>query len=344
MWRSSASRLIFRPEDGLKVQAWGTLEVYEPQGRYQLIVTRMRPAGVGDLQKAFEDLKRRLAKEGLFDLDRKRSLPEYPEIIGLVTSETGAALQDMKSIAARRWPAAKLLLKSVRVQGDGAAAQIAEAIREYSQESAVDVIVTGRGGGSLEDLWAFNEEVVARAIFESAIPVVSAVGHEVDFTIADLVADLRAPTPSAAMELVLPNRVEVARNVIELRSRMHRQVQDQLRYSRSELQKLASHWALREPVNVLRAASQRTDDLDSRMTSAFSRLVGDRRTELNRIRELILALHPQRVLDRGYSIVRDSSGAILRNAACIKPQTEVDITLAQGGLTATVSAVKSDKR
>jgi len=344
MWKSSASRLNFNPEDGLKVQAWGQLDVYEPQGRYQLIVSQMRPAGVGELQKAFEALKLKLQKEGLFELDRKRSLPRYPNRIGLVTSESGAALQDMKNIAARRWPAAKLVLSSVHVQGSGAAEEIAAAITRFSQERDVDVIVAGRGGGSLEDLWAFNEEVVAYAIFNSSIPVVSAVGHEVDFTIADLVADLRAPTPSAAMELVLPDRREVARQVLNCQARLNRNVRELLRYHRSELNKLTSHWALREPVNVIRTAVQRTDDLQSRMLSAHSRILQGKRDALQRLRELMTAYHPQAVLERGYAIVTDSKGAILRNAVNAAPKSRVDITLAKGAIAAEVKEIDTDRK
>jgi exodeoxyribonuclease VII large subunit len=343
MWRSAASRLSFRPEEGMKVQAWGLLDVYEPAGRYQLIVSQMRPAGVGELQKAFEELKKKLQQEGLFALERKRALPEYPEIVGLVTSETGAALQDMRQIAARRWPAAKLILRPVRVQGVGAADQIAAAIREFSAEATVDVIVAGRGGGSLEDLWAFNEEVVAHAIFDSAIPVVSAVGHEVDFTIADLVADLRAPTPSAAMELVLPDRHAVAATVLELHARLYRLIRDGIRVHRGELDRLASHWALREPVNAIRAAGQRADDLQSRLLAAYGRTLYEKRIQLNRIQELMAAFHPQAVLDRGYAIVRGEAGEVLRDAAAIRPQSAIGVTLARGRLEATVVSVHNSR-
>ena len=344
MWRSSASRLNFRPEDGMKVHAWGQLDVYEPQGRYQLIVSQMRPAGVGELQKAFEALKQRLQKEGLFELDRKRSLPVYPNRIGLVTSETGAALQDMKNIAARRWPAAELVLSPVHVQGSGAAEEIAAAIQRFSEERDVDVIVTGRGGGSLEDLWAFNEEAVAYAIFNSSVPVVSAVGHEVDFTIADLVADLRAPTPSAAMELVLPDRREIARLVLECQSRISRSTRELLRYYRSELDKLVSHWALREPVNLIRAAAQRTDELQSRLISVHTRALRDKRDSLQRLKELISAYHPQGVLDRGYAIVRDQTSTVLRDVSSIRSGSQIDVTVAKGGLLAEVKVVKADRK
>jgi exodeoxyribonuclease VII large subunit len=344
MWRSSASRLSFHPEDGMKVQAWGQIDVYEPQGRYQLIVSQMRPAGIGELQKAFEALKKKLQAKGLFGLDRKRKLPAYPERIGLVTSESGAALQDMKKIAARRWPAAQLILLPVHVQGAGAAEEIAAAIDTFSRQGNVEVIVAGRGGGSMEDLWAFNEEVVAMAIFNSSVPVVSAVGHEIDFTIADLVADLRAPTPSAAMELVLPDRREIARLVLDCRSRLDRTIREHLRYGISELKRLSSHWALREPVNVIRAAGQRTDDLQSRLISAHTRILRDKQNHLQRIRDLISAYHPQGVLDRGYAIVRGPSGSILRDAADVATGSFIDVTIAKGSLTAEVKKIEVDRK
>jgi exodeoxyribonuclease VII large subunit len=250
----------------------------------------------------------------------------------------------MKNIASRRWPAAKLILSPVHVQGSGAAEEIAAAITRFSQERDVDVIVAGRGGGSLEDLWAFNEEIVAYAIFNSSIPVVSAVGHEVDFTIADLVADLRAPTPSAAMELVLPDRREVARQVLNCQVRINRNVRELLRYHRSELNKLTSHWALREPVNVIRTAVQRTDELQSRMLSAQSRVLRGKQDALQRLRELMTAYHPQAVLERGYAIVTDSKGAILRNAANATPKSQIGITLAQGAIAAEVKEIDTDRK
>lgn len=261
MWKMHASRLTFEPQDGVKVQAWGNLEVYEPAGRYQLIVLAMRPAGIGDLQQAFEAMVQKLRTEGLFALERKRPLPRFPEMIGLVTSADGAALHDMRTVAARRWPAAKLVLAPVKVQGAGAAEEIAAAVDAFNRDGEADVLIVGRGGGSLEDLWAFNEEIVARAIFRSQIPVVSAVGHEVDTTISDLVADVRAPTPSAAMELVLPDRDEVGEELAEYKRRLGGRSTELLRTSHHRLRLLAQHWALRQPVNLVHMAAQRLDEL-----------------------------------------------------------------------------------
>ncbi len=207
MWRSRAGTLLFGPEDGMKVIARGGITVYPPRGSYQIDVDQLTPLGVGELQIAFERLKQKLVAEGLFDEGRKRPLPELPSRIGIITSETGAALHDIRTVLNRRFPAIEVLLIPVRVQGPGAAEEIASAVKDMNRYGKIDVMIVGRGGGSLEDLWAFNEEIVARAIYASEIPVVSAVGHEIDFTIADFVADLRAPTPSAAAEMVVPGSI-----------------------------------------------------------------------------------------------------------------------------------------
>jgi len=209
MWRFKADELRFRLEDGLKVLLEADIQVYEKSGTYQLVVQQLQPAGIGELQLAFEQLKKRLQEEGLFDPQHKKNIPPYPERIGVVTSPTGAAIRDIVSVVSRRFPAAEMLLYPVKVQGEGAADDIARAIADFNDFGEVEVLIVGRGGGSLEDLWAFNEEVVARAIFQSKIPIISAVGHEVDFSIADFVADRRAPTPSAAAEMVVPDRQEL---------------------------------------------------------------------------------------------------------------------------------------
>jgi len=206
MWRYRANDLIFRPEDGMKVLVQGNLQVYEPGGYYQIIVQQVQPAGVGELQLAFEQLKKKLYAEGLFDEAHKKPIPIFPERIGVITSPTGAAIRDIISVITRRFPIAQIILAPVRVQGPGAKEEIVQAIQDFNEFGEVDVLIVGRGGGSLEDLWAFNEEVVARAIFTSKIPIISAVGHEIDFSISDFVADRRAPTPSAAAEMAVPDR------------------------------------------------------------------------------------------------------------------------------------------
>lgn len=337
MWRMYSKGLRFSPRDGLLVQAFGQLEVYEPQGKYQLIVYELRLSGEGELQRAFEELKRKLEKEGLFDSARKRPLPRFPERIGLVTSSTGAALHDMQTVAARRWPLAKLILKPVRVQGKGAAEEIAAAITEFSNEKNVDVIVAGRGGGSLEDLWAFNEEVVARAIFTCSIPVVSAVGHEIDFTIADFVADLRAPTPSAAMEIVFPDGEELLRRLHHLERRLSRMTVDRFALLRQQLNFLTSHWALRQPLQLAHAAAQQLDDLNERLASGATGIRESAQESYNHLSELLTAVSPTRILKRGYAVVRNSKGIALRTPEQVKTGDLLAIELAEGKLAARVN-------
>jgi exodeoxyribonuclease VII large subunit len=338
-WRGSASRLTFQPEDGMKVQAFGTIDVYEVRGQYQFNVNTMRPAGMGELQRAFELLKKKLQGEGLFDAARKRALPPFPNVIGLVTASTGAALQDLRTVAAKRWPAAQLVLCNVHVQGDGAAQEIAAAIESFNRRHNVDVLIIGRGGGSLEDLWAFNEEVVARAIFKSRIPVVSAVGHEVDFTISDFVADLRAPTPSAAMEMVLPDRRDVEAKVKVLLRRLQSKVTERLRFLRSRLMVASQHYALRQPINTVNMYGQRVDQAQTRLVSAFESTVAEQRNRLNRSRELLGMFRPEAIFQRGYAMVRDSKGAIVRDLLRRKSGEMVVITCARGSADAEIKRV-----
>ncbi len=338
-WRGNASRLTFQPADGMKVQAWGNLDVYEVQGKYQFIVNTMRPAGIGELQRAFDLLKQKLQGEGLFDAARKRPLPRFPERIGIVTSATGAAIQDMKTVAAKRWPATQLILCPVNVQGEGSAQEIAAAIDLFNRKGGVDVLIVGRGGGSLEDLWSFNEEIVARAIFNSEIPVVSAVGHEVDFTISDFVADRRAPTPSAAMEIVLPDCREVDATVQVLRRRMQGRLTEQLRYLRSRLSVAAQHYALREPVNTVRHYGQRVDELQTRLESSFEGMVTDKRNQLNRFKELLVLFRPEAIFGRGYAMIRNAKGEIVRDVLALKPGELVVLTAARGSADAEIKRV-----
>lgn len=334
MWRAYTKGLRFVPRDGMLVQAFGQLEVYEPQGKYQLIVYELRLSGEGELQRAFEELKRKLEREGLFESARKRPLPEFPSRVGLVTSGTGAALQDMKTVAARRWPLTELVLRPTRVQGKGAAEDIAAAIREFSNEGKVDIIVAARGGGSLEDLWCFNEEIVARAIFESKVPVVSAVGHEIDFTIADFVADLRAPTPSAAMEIILPDGPAIARTLISLERRLARMTVDRIALLKQQLHALSSHWALRQPLALAHTAAQQLDDLTERLQDGATGVHAQANERLSRISELLNAVSPKRILNRGYAIVTGPNGAALRSPDEVKAGDLLAIELAEGNLKA----------
>jgi len=268
MWRTDALRLGFAPRNGLEVEAFGGISVYEPRGRYRLFVQTMRPGGLGALLLALEELKRRLAAEGLFDAARKRKLPRYPKRIGLVTSPIGAAVRDLVKVLRARWPSIEIVLAPVRVQGLGAALEIAAAIERFNRYGKVDLLVVGRGGGSLEDLWAFNEEPVVRAIAGSRLPVISAVGHEVDTTRADLAADVRAATPSNAGEIAVRSRVEVARHVAQLRARLDRGARHVVEARRQRLIAVTTKYHFRKQKDLLAVWKQRIDDLAGRLNDA----------------------------------------------------------------------------
>ena len=268
MWRGGATRLGFQPQNGTEVEAFGGISVYEPRGAYQLVVETMRPGGLGALLLALEELKRKLAAEGLFDAARKRALPRFPRRIGLVTSPSGAAVRDMVKVLKARWPGIEIVLAPVRVQGTGAADEIAAAIERFNRYAKVDLLIVGRGGGSLEDLWAFNEERVVRAIAGSELPVISAVGHEVDTTLADFAADVRAATPSNAAEIAVRDRVEVARHVAHLRSRMDRAAAHAVSVRRQRLSALTGKYGFRRHRDLLGLWQQRLDGVIERLRSA----------------------------------------------------------------------------
>ncbi len=318
MFREANRRLGFRVEDGLRLLLRGSLIVYERRGEYELRVVEARPEGLGALFLAFEQLKRRLEAEGLFDPALKRPLPLLPKVIGVVTSPTGAVLHDIREIILSRFPNAHLLLAPARVQGEGAAAELAEAIRLLSslEEGGPDVIVLARGGGSLEDLWAFNEEVVARAIRASAVPVVSAVGHETDFTISDFAADVRAPTPSKAAELVVPNRAELEERILALSAGLRREL-----------------------VSRFEQAALRTDELSRRLLVSMGALLTRRREALLHLRSTLEAMSPQQVLARGYSItLRQATGAALRDPDELRCGEELRTILHRGEVLSRVAS------
>jgi exodeoxyribonuclease VII large subunit len=308
MWRSRAANLVFTPQDGMKVIVRGNITVYEVRGVYQIDVAQIQPLGVGELQIAFEQLKQKLAAEGLFDAGHKRPIPEYPESIGIVTSKTGAALQDIVNIISRRFPAVELILYPVKVQGVGAAEEIASAIREFNAFGKVDVLIVGRGGGSLEDLWAFNEEVVARAIYASRIPVISAVGHEIDFTIADFVADLRAPTPSAAAELAVRNGAELVEIVRNFHYTAQQIVADRIASERKNVGTLLRSHSFNKPVDLVRRYSQQLDELRQTLARSMVHRVELIRQNLVSLRQRVTSVNPDMILKRGYvMVVRDGS-------------------------------------
>jgi exodeoxyribonuclease VII large subunit len=335
LWRSRASTLSFLPQDGMKVVVRGRITVYEPRGSYQIDVSSMRPFGVGELQLAFEKLKQKLAAEGLFDASHKRPLPEFPRRIGIVTSPTGAALHDMIEIIGRRFPLVDLILSPVRVQGAGAAEEIASTIRQFNEYGQVDLLIVGRGGGSLEDLWAFNEEIVARAIYASRIPVVSAVGHEVDFTIADFVADVRAPTPSAAAEIVVPDRDVLLETLRRNWYRMHDEVGQIVRGHREQVQHIVQSYAFNRPVDLLRQFNQRVDELDRAMASSASHLFALLKARCTSLGQRMSALDPQLTLKRGYVLV-SKDGVTVSSAARLQTNDAIALRFHDGTVQSTV--------
>lgn len=337
LWRSVAARLSLRIENGLKVIVTGRIGVYEPRGCYQLIGSRVELAGVGDLQRRFEELKERLRGEGLFDEARKRPLPFFPRRIGIVTSPSGAAIQDVLRVLYRRQPRAWVRIVPVRVQGEGAAEDMVEALRVLgSGGGQVDVILLTRGGGSLEDLWAFNDEALARAIAGSPVPTVSAVGHEVDFSISDFVADLRAQTPTKAAEILVPEVSELTGALGGLARRFGRALRSAVDRKRLELGRLARARPLRRPMALVEELAERADDLSRELARA---LRGRRDAWADALRsagERLEALNPRSVLRRGYSLTTDDSGRIVTDAARLSPGARIEIEFARGRAGATV--------
>jgi len=339
LWRSSARGIKIRLRDGMEAVFNGDINVYEVRGRYQLIVKWVVEKGVGQLELQFRKLKERLTAEGLFESDRKLALPKFPGAIALVTSETGAAVQDMLNILRRRMPSVEIWLYPVKVQGDGAAEDIAGAIRDLNVMRGPDVMIVGRGGGSLEDLWAFNEEIVARAIAASDIPVISAVGHEVDFTIADFVADLRAPTPSAAAELAVPDAGELSGQVADMNRRLISGISSRLKVYRTHLRPMARSTIFRKPERIFQSQAQRLDELSSSLTTAAGRRVEALSNSLAVATEKIKALSPLAVLERGYAVCRRADDrTVLRSHDQVQIGDDVDVQLAHGEIAASVKA------
>ncbi len=331
MWRSRASRLKFEIHDGLEVIAAGPLEVYEARGSYQLIVEQLIPQGIGELELAFRQLQEKLAASGLFDAERKRPLPRFSRRIALVTSPASAAVRDMLQVITRRWPAADIVILPVAVQGEGAAEEIAAALRMVHLFPGVDVAITGRGGGSLEDLWAFNEEIVARAIFDCQVPVISAVGHEIDVSIADLVADRRALTPSEAGEIVVPNCEEITNELKRLQGRLRSALREQAHGSRIRLEALATRRVFTRPLNRIHDLTARIDEFAELLKRAVVRRIESDRDRATGLAASLEALSPLRVLQRGYSVTRRrATGEIVRNANELHVGEEISTLLARG--------------
>ncbi len=312
MWRGINNYVFFTPQDGMKVIIGGRVTVYPPRGSYQIDVRSMKPAGVGELQAAFEKLKQKLAAEGLFDEQFKKPIPKFPKKIGVVTAIDGAAFQDMKSIAARRYPLVEIVIAPSKVQGEGAAEDIAKNIKLLNQHNDIDLIIVGRGGGSLEDLWAFNEEVVARAIFDSSIPIISAVGHEIDFTISDFVADLRAATPSAAMELATPNKDELFAFIDEFSYYFPERMLEIIFNYREEICKSVSSYGFRLPQDLISNKSQQLDSLVYRFQSNYENKLLSVKNRLALLESKVLSHNIDNVLKKGFAIVRQDEKYVTR--------------------------------
>ena len=337
MFKGNALRLRFRPDNGVKVIAMGKISVYPRDGVYQLYCTAMAMDGIGDLYAAFEQLKAKLAAQGLFDPAHKKPIPKYPQTIGIVTSSAGAAIHDMLRILRKRYPLTKVLLLPVRVQGVEAPGEIAAAIRYANYHALADLLIVGRGGGSIEDLWAFNDERVAYAIYESEIPVISAVGHEPDVTISDFVADLRAATPSNAAELAVPDQDALRQNLDAYSLSMAASLNRQLKTARQHLNMLSASPALRSPTGYLDQKRKNLELLQNRMISAQTRMVEQKSRQFVGLTSKLDAMSPLKVLTRGYAMAQTGEGQVLKSVKQIAIGDQMKVTFNDGHVYATVS-------
>ena len=338
MFRGAASKLRFRPENGMQVIVSGRVGVYPRDGAYQFYCTSLSADGIGDLYVAFEQLKEKLSREGLFDPAHKRPLPAYPQRIAIVTSGAGAAVHDMIRILRRRYPIAKVLLLPVRVQGVEAPPEIVGAIRYANRWKLADVLITGRGGGSIEDLWAFNDERVARAIYNSEIPVISAVGHEPDVTIADFVADRRASTPSNAAEIAVPDQREIYRRLDALQTRMVQSEQKRVKALREQFEKTSRSRALQDPMAFIDDKRMLLDYTQKNLAALAQHQMAQRTQQFTALAAKLDALSPLKVLGRGYAVARNEQGQILRAAQEAAAGEKIEVLLGQGSLNCTVNA------
>lgn len=345
VWRSTAQRLKFQVKDGLEVLCRGGIEVYAPRGDYSLVCRQMEPRGLGALQLAFKQLQDKLAAAGLFDAVRKRPLPKFPKRIAFVTSPTGAAIHDFLQVCNRRFRGTHILVIPARVQGEGSAAEIVRGIQIANRlAEPPDVLVVGRGGGSLEDLWSFNEEIVVRAIHASKIPVISAVGHEVDVTLADLVADVRALTPSEAAELAVPSADELLKQIAVLQRQLTKGLYNRVSSARLRLQRLSSRPVLAKPTSRLRLLSRRLDDLDESATRSLRRRQSRLREKLASLSAQLETLSPLATLTRGYSVTTREDGSIVRDVQNIAANDILRTQVARGKITSRVVSTESSEK
>lgn len=330
MFKSSASKLRFRPESGMGVTAFGRVSVFPRDGAYQLYCTDLIPEGTGDLQIAFEQLKAKLASEGLFDPEHKKQLPPFPKKIAIITSPAGAAVHDMIRILGKRWPMTKVILLPVRVQGVEAPPEIVGAIRYANKHKIAEIIITGRGGGSIEDLWAFNDERVARAIYDSELPVISAVGHEPDVTISDYVADVRASTPSNAAEVAVPNAADMRELLENLGIRQSQAVRKKLMTISSKLEELKKRRVLQTPMAYVDSKRAELDYVKDKFIAAADRSNSEKRRDFVRLAASLDAMSPLKVLGRGYAIAADIRGELVRSIDDVKPDDKLRLCVNDG--------------
>lgn len=336
MFRSKAQYLKFMPRDGMKVIVRGRIQVFERDGQYQLYADQIVPEGVGELSLAYEQLKEKLSQEGLFDESRKKRLPLLPKAVGIITSSTGAALRDIVTVSKRRYKGIPLVLYPVAVQGIESAPQLVQAIRDFNHYGKVDVLIMGRGGGSLEELWSFNDERVIRAMSESILPIVSAVGHQTDFTLADFAADVRAATPSQAAEIVVPDINELLRHIRSLEDRLKVQMSNQLRVLRLRVEACQKARIMREPQELFVRQQQILDDYQEKLVQVIKQKIANNRQRQLLLSEKLAMLSPLAVLGRGYSIVRRKDGQVITGANQVAPGDELTLLLAEGNLTVQV--------
>ena len=365
MFNFNASKVNFEPEDGMKVLVSGRISVYEATGAYQIYVNTMEMDGIGNLYLEFEKLKQKLASEGLFNPEHKRPIPKHPKTIGIITAPTGAAIRDILSTIKRRYPIARTILFPALVQGEGAKESVTKQLKK-AQEYDLDVIICGRGGGSIEDLWCFNEEMVARAIYESKIPVISAVGHEIDFTIADFVADLRAPTPTGAAEMAVPNITDLNNLFNQLKIRATKAIQNKLDFSNNELTTLTSKQILKNPLSIYEIKEQRLDNLldrlqlfisnkikednlryykiiDNKLLKEPTKILENKEYQFNLLLKTVTILNPMKLLDSGYSIVKNKN-EVITSVKLVDINDVINVALKDGTLEAKVVSkeIKND--
>lgn len=343
IWRSDAQRLDFEVKNGLEVECRGNVDVYPPRGSYQINIRKVRPKGVGAHELAFRKLHAKLAAEGLFEAEFKRSLPTFPRHVAVVTSPTGAAIRDFLQVLNRRWSKLRVTIVPVRVQGHGAAAEIATSIRLCNRMKVpVDALVVTRGGGSVEDLWSFNEEAVVRAIYESRIPVISGVGHEIDVTLTDLVADVRALTPSEAAERLVPKYHDIVEMLDSTNHRMAQLIQARLRSATQQLDSLATRTVLTQPLELIQQSAMELDFLENTMHRSAQANISKAQQELSAMADRLNAISPLAVLSRGYSLTSDAEGNLLQDVAMVSQGDEISSRLANGTVKSTVVETTSD--